>query len=56
MLKRLLKNSPLYLLALTNLAFCIRNGFNWVGYVALSLAGLCLALDIWRGIQDGKKQ
>lgn len=54
MLRRILKNSPLYLLTLSNLVYCVRHGFNWVAYVALSLSAVCLIFDIVRGIQGGK--
>lgn len=56
MLKRILRNSPIYLLTLVNLNYCIKHGFDWFAYVALGLTAVCLALDILEGKRHGKDQ
>ena len=53
-MKKILKNAPLYLLTLANMIYALRNGFNWVFYVAMGLSAVCLALDLWEVRCDRK--
>lgn len=46
MLKRFLKNSPLYLLTLANLAYAVKHGFGWLTWTALALTGCSVVLDM----------
>ena len=55
MFKRIFKNSPLYLLTLSNIAYCIKNGFHWIAWVAFGLSALCLIFDI-TGVCRGKSK
>ena len=44
--KKFIKNSPLYLLTLANIAYALKNGFVWVTWFAVALSLLVLILDI----------
>lgn len=51
MAKRFIRNSPLYLLTLANLAYAVKHGFSWLTWTALALTGCSIALELfcwWR--------
>lgn len=53
--KQFLRNSPLYLLALANLAYAVKHGFSWLSWAALGLAGATAVLDFLCWLKDRRK-
>lgn len=55
-MKILSKNFPLYLLAISNLAYAFRNGFSWLTYLAIGLAAFVLIKDIMEAAGEKKSK
>lgn len=54
MCKKILMQSPIYLLALFNLIYGILNGFNWLTVVSLILVVVSIVLNVFAEVLDGK--
>ncbi len=55
MCKRFIRNSPLYLLTLLNLAYALKHGFSWLSYVSFALSAVVLVIDIVE-VTHGRKK
>jgi len=49
--KILSSNSALYLLALLNLFYAVKNGFSWLSIVTFVLTGIVLVWDIVKAVK-----
>ena len=54
--KKLLRNSPLYLLTAANIIYAVQHGFNWLTWFAIGLTLIVFVWDIVEVFKRGKKQ
>jgi len=54
--KKLLRNSPLYLLTAANIIYAVQHGFNWPTWFAIGLTLIVFVWDIVEVFKRGKKQ
>lgn len=53
--KKILRNTPLYLLTTANVIYAVQNGFSWLTWTALLLSLFVLVWDIVEVIRYGNK-
>lgn len=51
-----LKNAALYLLFLVNCASAVKNGVDWLFYIAAALTAVVLVFDIREAVKNGRKK